>query len=718
MKLFDGSLKDLGKMRSTMRRKILYIEDLTVFSYLYFILPFLAKDLNFSKRFYYFNGTKPAIFVLFLTAWMFKSEAEEVHFDVGKVLDKDNKLMWFQSMFDAQKVLDLIGDNADFQVFIKKYGSGNSLKNFLLKRVLFSGSIREDAAGLYKFIIYYFVIASREGLGVTFKKKEGEGKEIFFFVGNRPWISQINQIVAPCQIEVIPIKLFCFDARRFLSKNDNLKNFVKKVFYYKQILKSVFHGESSLLFFIKDLFKKRDISNEEHRFFRIAVDCYGEVNLDNPEMFSVLFFYQQSNLSGSDILACFSVSCFGIKHKELQMLTRQGIACIAVNRLAALTGDVPVFESKKKTPEGRIEKKKNTKNNFNETWMESNFNSYQKQVNEWLEFFQENNIKVHVTWFKLFDDHYAVLDAIRQNGGVGVVYQRSFENFVTPLTVCSADIVFGFSKGQAHIGRDKTSIVPYYVITGYLGDHRFGLVRENAAKLRQSIQSKGAERILTYFDENTLLDDKRWDLIHETTMKSYQYLLNKILSVPWLGIVIKPKVPMTLRQRLGPLADLLKEAEKTGRCIVFNEYSQTPGIAALMGDVAVHGHYFAGTAGVESALTGTPTLFMDLDGTPTSPLDKLGDRVIFRDWDSLWKMCLDHWKTPQGVPGFGDWTGVLDEVDPFRDGRAAERMGTYLQWLLDGFKEGLPRERVLMNAAERYTKQWGKDKIISINCSP
>ena len=59
---------------------------------------------------------------------------------------------------------------------------------------------------------------------------------------------------------------------------------------------------------------------------------------------------------------------------------------------------------------------------------------------------------------------------------------------------------------------------------------------------------------------------------------------------------------------------------------------------------------------------------------------------------------------------------MMDDLDPFRDGRAAQRMGTYLEWLMEGFKAKLPRETILADAAERYSKIWGKDKIFSINC--
>ena len=70
----------------------------------------------------------------------------------------------------------------------------------------------------------------------------------------------------------------------------------------------------------------------------------------------------------------------------------------------------------------------------------------------------------------------------------------------------------------------------------------------------------------------------------------------------------------------------------------------------------------------------------------------------------------------RGIPKFGDWSDILGEIDPFRDGRAAERMGTYLKWIQEGFEAKLSRETVLADAAERYCRIWGKDKILSVNC--
>jgi hypothetical protein len=168
------------------------------------------------------------------------------------------------------------------------------------------------------------------------------------------------------------------------------------------------------------------------------------------------------------------------------------------------------------------------------------------------------------------------------------------------------------------------------------------------------------------------------------------------------------------------VAEVLRQAQATGRCVVYEggalHGSVPPAAAALAADVAVHGHLFAATAGVEAALAGVPTLLMDREGWPESTLRRLGaGRVVFHGWDALWGTCLEHWQRPGGAPGFGDWSDMLEELDPFRDGRAAERMGTYLEWLLESFRAGLRRETALADAAERYAARWGGAHILRVD---
>ena len=144
--------------------------------------------------------------------------------------------------------------------------------------------------------------------------------------------------------------------------------------------------------------------------------------------------------------------------------------------------------------------------------------------------------------------------------------------------------------------------------------------------------------------------------------------------------------------------------------------SHPPAAAALAADIAIQGQLSAGTAALESALAGVRTLLLDREGWHVSPLYRLGvGRVVFTNWDDLWNALTDHWASPGGVPGLGDWSPMLNELDPFRDGRAAERMGTYLHWLIEGLRDGRDREIVMADAAERYCREWGWDKIQEVN---
>ena len=103
----------------------------------------------------------------------------------------------------------------------------------------------------------------------------------------------------------------------------------------------------------------------------------------------------------------------------------------------------------------------------------------------------------------------------------------------------------------------------------------------------------------------------------------------------------------------------------------------------------------------------------DTNGCDDSQIYKLGlGKVVFKDWETLWHTLIDHWEKGP-INGFGDWSPILDDLDPFRDGKAAYRMTTFLHWIIEGFKQGLDRNMILADASERYAQEWGVDKIIS-----
>jgi len=344
---------------------------------------------------------------------------------------------------------------------------------------------------------------------------------------------------------------------------------------------------------------------------------------------------------------------------------------------------------------------------------------YRAQRGIWSGFFKQYNIKVFMTWNKSDGMHAIMADAIQALGGISAVNQVSFDGFRSFEHQVSTDLAFGFSGWSAEIEHELMSEIPYFVIAGYPRDHARPLLEKQARVLRDKLERAGATKIVFIIDGNSL-NDNRWQSGHEIQQENYRYVLERVLDTPWLGAIFKPKAPHSLRERLGEVNELLCAAERTGRCMVLeNKHYVTTVesvlLAGLVADVAIHGHLLSGTAALECALAGIPTLLIDRENVPFSKLNELPrGTVVFESWTSTISAVIDHFSSKNSVPGFGDWGEMLDELDPFRDGKASYRIGTYLKWLLDGFDSGLDRDQVLTEAASRYMDEWGADKVVSI----
>jgi hypothetical protein len=449
---------------------------------------------------------------------------------------------------------------------------------------------------------------------------------------------------------------------------------------------------------------------------KLCVEYYGHLNLDRPELNSDLFFLNRSKLEGNDILLSFDHKHDPLDERKMTESSKYGISCIALSDQAVGFSGAPAFFYKPVL--NNYIKPDIPRKHREYKWLKEQLIYYKSLLDFWHSFFENYGVRIYVSWYKYSAEHCAIAEAIQKLGGILAIYQRAYEEFPSAETAISADVVFCFSRDVAEAESISKSRVPYYVVTGYFGDYRFSYVNPVALAIKQRLQHNGAKHIIAYFDENSA-DDSRWHTGHEFMRENYLFLLEKALKNPKLGIVFKPKVPSTLRRRLGPVAELLKQAEETGRCFVFEggamHGSYPPTAAALAADVAIHGHLCAATAGVESALAGVPTLLIDREGWQVSKLYRLGKgRVVFKEWAEAWEKLGTYFNDPKALPGFGNWSPIIGEIDPFRDGRAAERIGDYLSWLLEGFKTNIAREELLASVAERYRDKWGRDKIIEI----
>ncbi|MBI4308818.1 MAG: hypothetical protein HY591_00650 [Candidatus Omnitrophica bacterium] len=679
------------------KKELIIIESLTVPVCLWTLLPLLLDQRsNKGRDIYYVDATRLGAACAKALSRLFKANVFYLEFSFFDIRDENGYLIRIRIPYQDVAVVrgQIIKDPLFQSVLNDPVAAKSGLKHYFSKQFLVLGF--EQTGSLSRVMALTHIALWKN------KRIEGGGaQKIVLYTRGQLWMKYLTDYAK--------------------EQGVFLKQAMPKICSWEEI---IIHGPGKYKLRFWWCFWKRWGKPEvplPAQGVKLNVDYNGHLNLDDPRMHSDLFFCRQGAVEGRDILMNFRIRRDPLDDRKWRQLQKHEIKAVGLTPLAITCDKAPFFNHWPSAQSPRLSG--NTFRGFAGAseikWFKKGCRDYFEQYYYWRDFFSRTRTKIYNTWYKYDAQHMIMTDAIHGVGGILSVYQRAYEDVVRPETCVWADVVFGFSREGIELEKASLSVIPYYVVTGYVGDCRLESVRPMAREIRTRILKNGARHIVAYFDENS--QDTRWHTGHKPMRENYVFLLEKILQDPRLGLVIKPKTPVTLRQRLAHVNDLLVKAEATGRCFVFEEGSiqgsHPPAVAALACDFAIHGHLCASTAGFESALAGVPTLLLDREGWPTSKLHGLGPRVAFTDWEDLWKICEEHWQRPGGLPGFGDWSPMIKDMDPFRDGKAAYRIGSYLKWLLDGFKNNLPREKILAEAADRYREQWGSDKIASINCS-
>ena len=110
----------------------------------------------------------------------------------------------------------------------------------------------------------------------------------------------------------------------------------------------------------------------------------------------------------------------------------------------------------------------------------------------------------------------------------------------------------------------------------------------------------------------------------------------------------------------------------------------------------------AGTAAVETALSGVPTILVDRENSPVSILKKLPEgKIIFRKWPEViqaLKYNIEEFK----INNLNFWEDILNKLDPFRDGLGARRIGNFIESFFEELNNGLSRDMAMELATEKY----------------
>lgn len=657
---------------------MIYFETLSLFSlFCSFFNKSVRKSLKKkTARVYYIDASKAASLLIKPLRKLLGLEISRLDFEMRNIRDDRDELVRLrvhrQDLFDLQS--DIVKSKTYLDLFDASWQQ-DRVEDYINKSLVDQGIMDPRSASRLLFLINV----------VNWHVKKLSYNDPILVISPRTWTDSYQRYAANFHVTLHEVPgLGC-------------NPFTRTAF------NSLVRNSPRLYGLLKSLKYRKSIDDKWNSKSKLFFEGRGDVNLKNDGYHSDFFWLLNSSFPAENLLYQYYDA------QEKSQLEKFGIN--------ATSGSINVKKDINKRKRTKIKGRAHLRERRE---VRGFLNSYHATRNYWRAFFKDNSVKIYAMWHRFDSHHMAFADAIEDVGGISVYWPVSFDGYKAIECVSSTDVVFSYSHYSATLERQVKSKYKYNIITGYIKDHVGPLLREEAKQIREKMQKNGVEKIVFAIDENSI-DDARWHTGHALQRENYSYILEKVLETPWLGVVFKPKASKTLRYRLGPVTVLLDKAIELGRCYIYEASGRhttlaPPVLAGLSADICIHSHLCSGTAALECALEGLPTLLIDREGVPNSKLYELPEgKVIFRNWPDAIEAIMEYFSTPSGIDGFGDWAPIIDDLDPFRDGKAAQRMGDYLHWLIAGFEQGLDKDTVMENAANQYRKLWGEDKVITNN---
>lgn len=293
-------------------------------------------------------------------------------------------------------------------------------------------------------------------------------------------------------------------------------------------------------------------------------------------------------------------------------------------------------------------------------------------------------------------------------------YQFANAGIVGPGMQTNADTMFTFSP----LYQDRytsNGVRPQSIVNiGYLFDTSFELVRERALESRLKLQAAGAEFVICYFDEG-MQPNKYGVISPEDRRDELLALLRLVLDDPSIGLVVKTKYHWNSPSSFDALKPAVDQAMATGRYLELSRGAHRnivlPAEAAMMADMTI-GQAIGGTTALESALAGTRSILVNPYGTSNVNhcLYQQAD-ILYPSMDSALKAIQAFREGSPDHQGLGDWSGIISQFDPYRDGQAARRMASYIRYLFEALGDGASSEAAGAAAATRLAGEWEQQPL-------
>ena len=649
------------------KTRIIVFEVFNINSVKFILTKIIFRRFKSNIEFYFFDYTKAGLLMSKLFFFFGYNPPKKLEFEFDTFTDEnESNLGWSSLYFDLSEFLNLVTTDNTFINDVKSISNDSYYYSFLLKNIMSSGSTGEN----YDKINTHLNLFKVKVVSIIFNNY----KEVTFY-----------------SEKLYFRNLFLLFAEKNNVKVDFIKSYDYKYYFLLLLQKFKIRIKKFVIIFLK-----KPKSEKKVIVIDTVISKYNSKDI-------------WSKLSGGENNLLFLMRNHPISENYKNKMINNGSAFISVDSIP--------MSKKLKIPLHFYDNKNtnsiNCVSNHSNSYLKKTYIDFQKRKNYWKEIFNNYGSKFFLSSHKYNPDYIAANAAINDLDGFSMMFQEAYNEFPTPEGIIHTDVFFCFSPLVSKVEKLSKSKVKYYVSIGYIGDYRFDTAKKNSESIRKKLYLNGAKIIISYLDESAV-DDSRWGPAYEGMRNNYKFLLQKLLDNDWLGIILKPKKPNNLKKVLGNLSQLLDKAIDTGRLFIFDkELIYNPCDAAYASDIAIHDYLIAGTAGIECALTGTSTVFIDTNGWGRSRLNRLGlNKSVFISLPALWDILFKNYDDK--FSNKNSWSKIINEIDPFRDGNAINRAVDYINCIIDGHNKGLSNNDALLFASEKYRNKWG-DKFVYFN---
>lgn len=269
-----------------------------------------------------------------------------------------------------------------------------------------------------------------------------------------------------------------------------------------------------------------------------------------------------------------------------------------------------------------------------------------------------------------------------------VGFQYSNMGYMTPMMVTTADKFLLFSKNYENIYRYKGVGPGEFIENGYPMNFKDKEMIKLSNVIKRRLKKENVSFIISYFNESEQLG--KWGHYSSEYNKEILMFFSKmIIENPEIAVILKPQRSLDLLNKFFD-NNLILKALNTGRLFEAilpstENYSHNlnliyPAMTASVSNLSIS-HVVGGTAFLESALTGTNSILLDLKNDKKNVFWEkylIGKNYIFDNLKNLEQEILKI-KDLADEKKRNIESSSLKKLDPFQDSKGHERIERLLK---------------------------------------